>query len=188
MVVTRVIAGPGSGKTKVLTTRIGYLLQEDPYGKVLAVTFTRKAAGEMKERLERLLREQQQFKEKEEEDNNNKSMDDDFTNHNDDDDDDDDDDETIRMDRYGQIIEQEFAASPGNIDAEGSTNPKGLERVELGTFHSICAKIFRYNVICHKRHQYTWNDSSSHRIGMLVTEKNQKRNHHLWNLCIRKLI
>ena len=143
MVVTRVIAGPGSGKTKVLTTRIGYLLQEDPYGKVLAVTFTRKAAGEMKERLERLLREQQQFKEKEEEDNNNMT-DDDFTNNNDDDDDDDD-DETIRMDRYGQIIEQEFAASPGNIDVEGSTNPKGLERVELGTFHSICAKILRYN-------------------------------------------
>jgi DNA helicase-2/ATP-dependent DNA helicase PcrA len=141
MVVTRVIAGPGSGKTKVLTTRIGYLLQEDPYGKVLAVTFTRKAAGEMKERLERLLREQQQFKEEEEEDNK-KMTDDDLTNNNDDDDDD---DETIRMDRYGQIIEQEFAASPGNIDVEGSTNPKGLERVELGTFHSICAKILRYN-------------------------------------------
>ena len=59
-VITRVIAGPGSGKTKVLTTRIAHLLQEDPYGKILAVTFTRKAAGEMKERLDRLLREQEQ--------------------------------------------------------------------------------------------------------------------------------
>ncbi|MFQ5744263.1 MAG: UvrD-helicase domain-containing protein, partial [Acidobacteriota bacterium] len=53
----QVIAGPGSGKTRVLTYRIAYLVAEvglDPK-QILAMTFTRKGAREMAERLERLL-------------------------------------------------------------------------------------------------------------------------------------
>ena len=116
---------------RVLTCRIAYILKEDPQARVLAVTFTRKAAGEMQERLETLLKasdtsfftpnnnngSQQQQKEPE------------FF---------------IELSDGTAIFEEEFAQP----EASSSSLPaytRELSRATLGTFHKICAGILRQN-------------------------------------------
>ena len=53
-----IIAGPGTGKTKTLTSKIAWLIgnHHAKPEEILAITFTNKAAGELKERLEKILK------------------------------------------------------------------------------------------------------------------------------------
>jgi DNA helicase II / ATP-dependent DNA helicase PcrA len=103
--ITRVVAGPGAGKTKVLTCRIAHLLRKDSTNKILAVTFTKKASGDMQERLKKLL-----------------------------------------QNENGDECELNELNTANTLVEEGTVGMiSGLERVNLGTFHSICAKILRWN-------------------------------------------
>ena len=58
--ILRLVAGPGTGKTRVITRRVGYLVEDqqiDPR-QILALTFSRAAAGELRQRLEAMLGQQ----------------------------------------------------------------------------------------------------------------------------------
>ncbi|MGB5595108.1 MAG: DNA helicase PcrA [Crocosphaera sp.] len=105
-----VVAGAGSGKTRALTYRIAHLIthyQVDPES-ILAVTFTNKAAREMKDRLERLFAQEMALK------------------------------------NHGQP----FNALPEYDQKKllSQVYKKTTKKLWIGTFHSLCAKILRYDI------------------------------------------
>ena len=120
--ISRVIAGPGAGKTRVLTCRIAHLLKEDEQyrSRILAVTFTKKAASEMQHRLDSLLKQDYEHCCS--------------SNHNDEND-----EGGMAENLDGEIHQEE-------IGSEGTTRmrPNLMDRVTLGTFHSVCSRILRW--------------------------------------------
>ena len=113
--ITRVVAGPGAGKTRVLTSRIAYILRHDEEDRrILAVTFTKKAAGEMQQRLEKLLETTS--------------------------------DDSKRIVQRNARSENDYLQKEVAADAGSRSRlSTALDRVTLGTFHSVCAKILRWN-------------------------------------------
>ncbi len=114
-----ILAGAGSGKTKTLTHRIANLIAHGiPGDRMLAVTFTNKAAKEMRDRLWRLLQQArsdarltQSFK------------------------------DDVFADNAAMLATDD---TPGrDIDSDGFTNPPRNFMPYMGTFHGICVRILR---------------------------------------------
>ncbi|MEO0517154.1 MAG: DNA helicase PcrA [Cyanobacteria bacterium P01_A01_bin.116] len=121
-----VVAGAGSGKTRALTARIANLIlnqRVDP-GNILAVTFTNKAAREMKERIERLFAEQESLA------RHSKPL--------------------HMLPEYEQTQLRSYVYK------------NFLKELWIGTFHSLCSRILRFDIEKYKSPQgYSWTKTFS---------------------------
>jgi len=118
-----IIAGAGSGKTRVLTYKIAYIVQAKhiPINRILAVTFTNKASNEMKERLVKISEEMPALKREAKKEEVKKSDDDSIT------------------DFLESVTNNEEIFTPQKLYTATS-----LKRI--GTFHSIFLKILKEDI------------------------------------------
>lgn len=105
-----VVAGAGSGKTRALTYRIANLISTHKVApeNILAVTFTNKAAREMKERIELIFAQQ------------------------------------MAEEKYGNKLELLGELEQKQIKSK--VYRRAIKDLWIGTFHSLCAKILRYDI------------------------------------------
>ena len=114
-----ILAGAGSGKTKTLTHRIANLISHGiPGERILAVTFTNKAAREMRERLWRLLQQSR----------SNAYLTPQFS-------------DDIVADNTALLASDSTLGQ--DTDLDGFTDPPRSFMNYMGTFHGICVKILR---------------------------------------------
>ncbi|MEG3436598.1 DNA helicase PcrA [Pannus brasiliensis CCIBt3594] len=121
-----VVAGAGSGKTSALTYRIAHLIRVhrvDPEN-ILAVTFTNKAAREMKERIERTFARE------------------------------------LAVEKHGQRLELLGEYEQKKLISHVYRNT--TKKLWIGTFHSLCARILRYDINKYRDEQgRTWQKNFS---------------------------
>lgn len=129
-----VLAGAGTGKTKVLTTRIANILWQEKAqsDQIMAVTFTNKAAKEMKDRLQKMLTAEALSSEKADDHSQEQISD---AN----------DAIAAAMDAYNDA---DMYGSYTDVAHENDATPQKIISVEgmwMGTFHSLAARFLRYH-------------------------------------------
>jgi uncharacterized protein (TIGR00375 family) len=159
-----VIAGPGTGKTHTLVRRIAYLIQEQkvPPHQITAVTFTNKAAREIRSRLAKLLTEPRQA---DDERNTDQQIIDERNERNT--------GQQIASVQSERIIDKQIA---GERNERMANDP--VAQMNVGTFHSICLDLLR-TFLGSDRLLLVLDETDSRRVfAEVIQERDRKLSRH----------